>query len=196
MREKSNKAVNSDAFFVRVAHYKCAGLRLALAFQMKRFVLIAAIFVAGCSHLSGYEPWVTDEFFFHMEGEKREYTFMPVPLSRPEVVLYGKSCVLPFSLTEGQSNGETRGWFKWKIMVEVIQGGETIDRSYLDPKAGWAADGSLECMKAVSFGNLKSIGGELFPSETTVRLIVEKIDPRFSEANESLTIGIRNSPVP
>ncbi len=163
---------------------------------MKKLALLLFLMQITYVHAGDYEPWVTDEFFFHNPGEKRTYSITPDRLSRPEIVLYDTSCALPSNLFEVLPNGKPVNQFSWQISVEVIRNKKVIEKKILKPRATWVSETNAKCLKSISFEALKSISRELFPKQVAIVITVHKIDPRFSKPMHGLTFGIRSSPVP
>jgi hypothetical protein len=163
---------------------------------MKYLAILFVILQCSSSYAGDYEPWVVDEYFFHLPNEKRSYLFTPDRWSWPEVVLFDRGCNLPNNLFVTQADGTPAFQFEWEITWQVIRNDEIIENGTLEPRAAWMSDTEFECLKSISFSSFKSIARELFPKETIIEITVHKVDSRFAHASQEITFGIRNSPVP
>jgi len=164
--------------------------------KMKQLVILFIVLQCSSAYAGGYEPWVVDEYFFHVPNEQRSYTFTPDRWSSPEIVLFDKGCKFPNNLFGVNADGKPQFQFEWEITWKVIRNNEAIESGTLEPKAAWMSDTKFECLKSISFSSFKSIARELFPGEVTIEITVHKVDSRYAHALQDVTFGIRNSPVP
>ena len=88
---------------------------------MRVLLIIAVLFNTSCSFSSGFEPWIKDDFFFHINGESREYKITPKRWSRPEVVVYDSNCILSPELFSVGADGKEIETLDWVVSVEVIK---------------------------------------------------------------------------
>lgn len=145
---------------------------------------------------SDYSPWVEDDFFFHEQGEQREYTITPKRFSRPELYLYDKDCVIPQGLFT-TAKGKPVYQFKWDVQVNVIKNGKIIESINLKPQAaglGGFKEGH-DCYSFVSFNTFDSISDLNFPKEVTIQIKVLKADDYYANKSSGLLFGIRHSPI-
>ncbi len=155
---------------------------------MRYIVLIIGLLVSSTTYAASYEPKIVDDFYFHKKGEEKVYKLKRPFFSRLEMVLYGKDCELPVTLSENP--------FQWKVKAQIIDNGKVIEETYIKERAWWFQEGNTKCYKSISFEHFKSLSYKILPKAISIKVLVEEIDLRYSTENNKLSIGFRRSPVP
>jgi hypothetical protein len=144
--------------------------------MMRKLIAIAIVFVgllsviAICyigilfypvSSSATNQPIVQDEFFFHKEGEVREYTFRPRIFKDYNVAVRSNP---PFPVKEQ---------FFWSVKYQLYRGKRLVKEGYLKEQTRTfeKATTTVKSLDFVSFGILR-----YWPGTSTLRLIVEKGD--------------------
>lgn len=152
--------------------------------------ILAVTLLVGCTRdQDRYEALAITDFFFNKVGESREFIVTPKRLSVTEVVIYSEKDSLKEEMLE-------KNPLQWKVTAQAFRDGELLDEILLKASAAKPAGPKLQFYSDMSLGSFSKFKWEIFPSPVLIRLTVEEPDPRFNQADETLKIGVRASPIP